>query len=1064
MSKIMRRKNQSAFAAFTRVGQIPEIFPAARIKGKLVSAIRQEMAPGIDILGIRYGTFQEALNDDDVLLEKYPNIWRTQQPNKFLQQEYTILPLNQDNKDNKWILFEVNCDSNVDIPKFLVPITPDIFNNGHVKDILQFAQDSFGLENNPKNISTKESEISLDMPLSEFFAQAKEHQMIYNTSLTPDAEEIIKKRANVIEEIHKTEQHYVEQLDKIIQFWTPEIKKRKLFSEVDYKMIFNDIPSIYNCHKIFLDDLEKLIGGYSTQVAGLFVSHASLFDVAVPYISSYQQINEVIMEKCQASNSTKKDLYDLSEQCGGLDLNTFLIAPVQRITQYQLFLRELLKCTPPSHPDSFLIKEAANAIDKILRKIEYESMNNAQMWRLKQLEKNLLNTFKIFIPTRRFVFQTPVKVKGHSDNKGTIYIFNDIILLTKEQTKGITVLFDSPADQFHYHIVNDIPLAIMVSAVLKPYNKSMLNPRKDYIVVFPNEETWKEFFKHIVLNQNEKTESYEYSLDWALMNTRFLPHVEANAGAANGAEFIFFGGNKGDKSGPTALLSAINQFSMEYKEINASTKGRCGHTLTLIGSRLFIVGGKNMKRFFKKILCYELKTNVWSQQLPNSTDDFEPRYGHTTSLVDNKLIIFGGRTQDGKILNTITIFDPFDNMFVTLKDLKNAPPPRYHHAAVVYGNSLIIHGGKTNGKKLLSDVWEFQIDKQVWTQKDPRGEPLIPRKCHAMYTINGTAIIVGGVTTGGDFAPTLQLDLESFISKKVVDTGNVPYALRKFAAFVDRSGKMYAYGGMERKSKQPCSSFYLLKPKDSWYKQMLEKKTKDDFAELSLERIFNTQKFKSQRFNFPRQSQSITHTLFSDIDTRSDADEEMVSQPIHPRRSRSPNARPRPRSTHSSQQFTKSFGHKKEKEISIPQPTTLPKPTDMEDLSIEAAEQSESTTNPSSNQSYSQQSEAPTPQPKPKQKKQYGIVLKSYKKKEKQKKEKKEPKILFPEREMNLEEEEVPEAVKEEQAALAQISIFQDPDMFPQNSKTQLPETQALKEEKESVAPSVPLADLLNNL
>ena len=1082
----MRRKIQSAFACFTKVGQIPEIFPATRIKGKLVSTIRQEMAPGIDILGVRYGTFQEAVKDDDVLLEKYPNISRSQQPNKFLQQEYTIIPLNLENKDNKWILFEVKSNCGQAFPKFLVPITPALLENGSVQDLLQVGQESLDLENTPIMIKSKEGQIDSQMRLTEFFELAKTHQMVFHTEFSEKSLERVKKRSNIIHEIYETEKQYVAQLEKIITFWNIEIKKKKIFTDVEMKMIFNDISSIFNCHKIFLDDLGKLLensennqGAYSTQVAGLFVSHASLFDVAVTYISSYPQINDVVVEKCEHSNSAKKDLFELAAKCDGKDLLSFLIAPVQRIPRYQLFLRDLLKNTPTSHPDTFLIKEAANAIERMLRKIDIESKSNAQMWRLKQLEKNLLNSFKLYIPTRRFVFQTKVQVKGHSDNQGTIYIFNDIILLTKEQSKGVSVLFDSPSDQFHYHLVIDNSLAIVVSAVLKSYNKSMINPRKDYVVIFPSKQVLKEFFTHLVTNQMERTQPYEFDLDWALMNTTALPPVEANAGAANGSEFIFFGGNKQEKSTPTAQLSAINQLTLEYTEINASAKGRCGHTLTLIGSRLFIVGGRNSKRFFKKILCYDLKTNIWSQQLPSSTDDFEPRYGHTTTLWDNRLVIFGGRTQDGKILNSITIFDPFDNMFVTLRDVKNAPPPRYHHSAVLYGNSIFIYGGKTTGKKLLNDIWEFQIDKQIWIQKTTRGETLIPRKCHAQYLINCTTLIVGGVTTGGESAQTVQIDLETFIAKKVIDTGNVPNALRKFASFVDRNGKLYAYGGMERKSKQPCASFYLLKPNEKWLKEILQKKHNEETTDFNIENIFYTQNRKSTRLNFLRRTQSIVGSLFSNIDVRTDDVDEESGEQIRPRRSRSPNPRPKARSARSSQQYAaKAFTLQSEKEINIPQPTVLPRPSEMDEESPLEGETQQTQESPQNSiQTTPESSASPVrssprsdksaePVAKPRQKKLYSIVIKPFKKKEKKdkkakEKQEQEPKILFPEREINLEEEEVPEAEKKQQEALAAIPIFNS-DAFPTRPKATIPETKELKEEKQAVSPSnVSLSTLL---
>ncbi len=51
----------------------------------------------------------------------------------------------------------------------------------------------------------------------------------------------------------------------------------------------------------------------------------------------------------------------MNQRCKGLALQSFLIMPIQRIPRYILFLEDLKKKTPESHPDS---RELANAIEK----------------------------------------------------------------------------------------------------------------------------------------------------------------------------------------------------------------------------------------------------------------------------------------------------------------------------------------------------------------------------------------------------------------------------------------------------------------------------------------------------------------------------------------------------------------------------------------------------------------------------------------------------------------------------------------------------------------------------
>lgn len=915
-----------AFACFTKPGAAVNIFPATKLKGKTVAELKSDICKGFDYLGVRYGSIQEAITDDIVLLDKYPLISRPNRPSKYTMPDYTIIPLAPENIDVKWILCDVKTEGEYEIPKFLVKLPEDP--NATVKDFLAVAQSSIGLENEAIKITVNDTDIEESLPCKDLYQKAFENNITYHMKISEKAGELMQKRSNIIQEIKESEAKYISQLNCIISFWTPEVKKRKIFNETEMKTIGSEFGSILNCHQIFLDELTQLMHGYSTQVAGLFVAHSSMFEVAITYIANYPQVNDTIVEKCK-SNSVRKELLELSNQQNGQDFLSFLITPVQRIPRYQLFIRDLTKYTPSSHPDSFLLKEAANSIEAILRKIEVETKSASQMWRLKQIEKNLVNKFKIVVPNRKLIHQAQVAIKGHSENIGMIYVFNDIVLLTKDQSKGITVLFDSPVTSFHYQFAIDNELCLIITAVEKSYNKSIMNPRKDYLVGFADKLSLRDFFTALVQASKEITSKYDFSFEWALMNTK-LTQVCAGSAAANGSEFLFFGGQQEEMRAPVSTLTALNQFTMQKMDIPTCAEGRYGHTMTLIGSRIFIIGGKNKNTFFDMILCYDLRSNIWSEPLPNSTIAFEPRYGHTTTLFEGRLYIIGGRNAKGEILNTVTVFDPIDNMF-EIPETKNAPPARYHHIAVLNGKSIIIHGGKAH-KKLLADVWELDIETMTWTEKSPRGDKIIPRKCGGGFVCGDTFIIFGGTTENRAAADSVSIKTDTYIATKVIDVGNVPYALRKFSYFTDRSGKMYAYGGMEKLSKVPYSAFYLLKPNQAWLQRMLT--SQQEMALLP--------EFKGSGFGTSprRRSRSIVmnalvRSLFSTdgglgamTDIQSDADMIPPDDDLHP----PPSPREKRKASARSVSVFKADWSQKETVIPEANHVPLPDPTDATDV------------------------------------------------------------------------------------------------------------------------------------
>jgi FYVE/RhoGEF/PH domain-containing protein 5/6 len=62
---------------------------------------------------------------------------------------------------------------------------------------------------------------------------------------------------------------------------------------------------------------------------------------------------------------------------GGLDLDSLLITPVQRIPRYKLLLKELVKHTSDSHPDKKNLNDALQKMTEIAN-IVNDSMKNNQ--------------------------------------------------------------------------------------------------------------------------------------------------------------------------------------------------------------------------------------------------------------------------------------------------------------------------------------------------------------------------------------------------------------------------------------------------------------------------------------------------------------------------------------------------------------------------------------------------------------------------------------------------------------------------------------------------------------
>lgn len=167
----------------------------------------------------------------------------------------------------------------------------------------------------------------------------------------------------VMAELMQTERAYVKDLEICIKHFLEEFRTghgipSALVGKED--IIFGNIREIYSFHqKIFLRELEK----YETMpedVGHCFVTWASKFDMYVYYCKNKPTSNNLLVqyggnyfEELQHKHSVEHPL------------PAFLIKPVQRITKYQLLLKDLLSCCEESQCE---IKEGLEVMLNVPKK------------------------------------------------------------------------------------------------------------------------------------------------------------------------------------------------------------------------------------------------------------------------------------------------------------------------------------------------------------------------------------------------------------------------------------------------------------------------------------------------------------------------------------------------------------------------------------------------------------------------------------------------------------------------------------------------------------------------
>jgi len=124
-------------------------------------------------------------------------------------------------------------------------------------------------------------------------------------------------------------------------------------------------------------------------------------------------------------------------ECRQLDLASFLLEPMQRITRYALLLKQILHYTNTNHRDHNDILQALRAMEERVEKINETTTEFENQEKINTILKNVdfhkkkidLRSPSGFVKSRKFILEGPL-AKAKSGRKLYGYLFNDIIIFT----------------------------------------------------------------------------------------------------------------------------------------------------------------------------------------------------------------------------------------------------------------------------------------------------------------------------------------------------------------------------------------------------------------------------------------------------------------------------------------------------------------------------------------------------------------------------------------------------------------------------------------------------------
>ncbi|KAF7589792.1 Negative regulator of mitotic exit [Aspergillus hancockii] len=252
-----------------------------------------------------------------------------------------------------------------------------------------------------------------------------------------------------------------------------------------------------------------------------------------------------------------------------------------------------------------------------------------------------------------------------------------------------------------------------------------------------------------------------------------------------GNAFIVFGGDtkvdENDSLDDTLYL--LNTSSRQWSRAippGPRPAGRYGHTVNILGSKLYVFGGQVEGYFFNDLAAFDLNqlqnpANKWEFLIQNSHEGGPPpgqippaRTNHTIVSFNDRLYLFGG-TNGLQWFNDVWAYDPRANQWTQLDCVGFIPAAREGHAAALVNDVMYIFGGRTDEGIDLGDLAAFRITTRRWYSFQNMGPAPSPRSGHSMTAFGKQIIVMAGEPSS---APRDPVELSMVY---VLDTAKIRY-------------------------------------------------------------------------------------------------------------------------------------------------------------------------------------------------------------------------------------------------------------------------------------------------
>ncbi|XP_034737376.1 guanine nucleotide exchange factor DBS isoform X4 [Etheostoma cragini] len=451
--------------------------------------------------------------------------------------------------------------------------------------------------NKKKNIHKAKGGIKIEV-MHEKSQGGSTHVVVPNET----EESLSNRRRHIMTELIETEKLYVEELQSIMEGYFAELDNSELSHLIPLSVgnrrdvLFGNLPEIYEFHnRTFLRELENCAENPEL-VGTCFLKRKEELQVYEKYCQNKPR-SEVLWRQCGESLFFQECQKKLDHK---LSLDAYLLKPVQRITKYQLMLREMLKCSKGEGTAE--LEEALTTMLDIIKSVN-DSMHQIA---ITGFEGNLSDLGKLLMQGS-FNVWTDHK-KGHSKVKDLarfkpmqrhLFLYEKMMLFCKKREETTDGHEKTPSYSFKHSVkMSAVGITENVKGDIKKFEVWYNGREEVYIIQAPSMDV-----KNMWVSEIRKvlTGQLEACREASQINTYGVP-------MRNVRKMVL---RQSDSSSPESGFRRTNPSpNMRQKREPAVKEAVVPRRFSLASSSSFATR----------------RTKGWAQQrLPSmDTDDFEP--------------------------------------------------------------------------------------------------------------------------------------------------------------------------------------------------------------------------------------------------------------------------------------------------------------------------------------------------------------------------------------------------------------------------------------------------------